>query len=135
MFERHGDVLNDGSVEALALDAIHGDKRAQVLSMELSALDALAGNGGGKRAKIAQIKELARLTLAWSRVSDAISSHRYVVAAKRAGDASYRALIKGDIATAADQKAPSAYEPCVLRRKPQSGGNGRILIQSKGCAP
>ena len=104
MFERHGDVLNDGSVEALALDAIHGDKRAQVLSMELSALDALAGNGGGKRAKIAQIKELARLTLAGSRVSDAISSHRYVVAAKRAGDASYRAVVKGDIATAAEQK-------------------------------
>ena len=104
MFERHGDVLNDGSVEDAALDAVHGDKRGQVLVAELDALSALAGEAGGKRAKLAQIKEIARVTLAGARVQDAIASHRYVAAAKKAGDAAFRAIVKKDIATAADQK-------------------------------
>ncbi len=36
MRERHGDPLNDGSAEASALDALHNDKKAQALSMELA---------------------------------------------------------------------------------------------------
>ncbi|MGL5828337.1 MAG: hypothetical protein ACRC0L_02055, partial [Angustibacter sp.] len=104
MFQRHGDVLNDGSVEREALDAVHGDPRAQVLTMELNALEAMKGKSGGRKTKSAQIKEAARRIIADSKVKDAISTHRYVAAAKKAGDVSYRAIVRGDIATAVDAK-------------------------------
>lgn len=104
MFERHGDVLKDGSVEEKALDALHGDKRAQALDMEAAALERLAGEAGGRKAKLAQIKEVARRALAGSLVKNAIASHHYVAAAKKAGDAAFRAIVKKDFAGAASQK-------------------------------
>lgn len=39
MIERHGDILNDGSIEQEARDAMHSEEQAKVLLAELKALD------------------------------------------------------------------------------------------------
>ena len=39
MIEKHGDILNDGSIEQEALEAMHSEEQAKVLLAELKALD------------------------------------------------------------------------------------------------
>lgn len=133
MFERHGDVLNDGSVEEMALDALHGDKRAQALDMEATALERLSGEAGGRKAKLVQIKAAAHRTLAGSMVKDAIASHRYVAAAKKAGDAAFRAIVRKDFASSAAQKRRQIMNHAfyVESRKVSAAVDGIIAKVSK----
>lgn len=102
MFERYGDPLRDGSIEATALEAVHGDKRARVLALELSALNKRGGNGTPSRPQ--QFRAIARRTLSAMKVSDASASARFLTAERKAGTEAYRAVANGDIAAAADAK-------------------------------
>lgn len=101
MFERHGDPLRDGTVEAKAVEAVHGDKRARVLAMEL---DILRAQPGGTKSAVAVFREMARGTLARMPVRDAMASNRYLAAERKAGEASFRAFSGGDIQAAAEAK-------------------------------
>ena len=101
MFERHGDPLRDGTVEAKALEAVHGDKRARVLALEL---DILRASPGGTKSAVSVFREMARGTLANMRVRDAMAANRYLAAERKAGEASYRAFSNGDLAGAAEAK-------------------------------
>lgn len=103
MFERHGDVLRDGAIEAAALDAIHGDKRARVLALELDALNRRAGRPGGKTS-VAEIREIARRTMARMRVRDAMNANRYLAAERKAGEQAYRMASSGDLVGASEAK-------------------------------
>lgn len=101
MFERHGDPLRDGTVEAKAVEAVHGDKRARVLAIEL---DVLRAAPGGTRSAVSVFREMARQTLARMPVRDAMASNRYLTAERKAGEASYRAFAAGDLKGAAEAK-------------------------------
>lgn len=88
MFERHGDVLRDGTVEAAALDAVHGDKRAQALALELKALVEVSGSDRGLTHK--EAREIARQTLSRAKVRDAVNANRYLAAERKAGEEAER---------------------------------------------
>jgi hypothetical protein len=88
MRERHGDVLNDGSIQAEALSAIHGDKRAQWIAAELNAIVEVAGTGTGITAK--EARATAKLSIARMRVRDAVNSSRFLAAERKAADEAAR---------------------------------------------
>ncbi len=83
MRERHNDPLLDGSVQQAALDAVHNDKRGQVLAQELRALNDIAGLDRGLTWKDAQ--ESARRTIRTLKVRDAVRADRFLAAERRAG--------------------------------------------------
>lgn len=82
MRERHGDVLNDGTIEAEAMSAVHNDKRAQWLAAELKAVVEIAGSGVGMTAKEARAS--ARGSIARMRVRDGINASRFLAAERKA---------------------------------------------------
>lgn len=84
MRERHGDPLNDGSVEADALEALHTDKRGQWIAAELKAVTEVAGVAVPLTAK--EARAAARQTLARTRVRDAVNSSRFLAAERKAAD-------------------------------------------------
>ena len=88
MRERHGDALNDGSVEAVALDSVHNDKRGQWIAAELNAVIDVAGVG--KRTTAKEARHSARQTLARMRVKDATSVGRFLAAERKAADEAAR---------------------------------------------
>jgi hypothetical protein len=88
MFERHGDALRDGTVEAVALDAVHTDKRGQWLAAELKAVTEVAGMDGALTAKEARAS--ARQTIARMRVRDAMNANRFLSAERKAGEEAAR---------------------------------------------
>lgn len=102
MRETHGDVLNDGTVEQEALAAIHGEKRARVLALELDALNRRLGKGEPTRAKI--VRQIARQTISRMKVRDAMAAGRFLAAERKAATAAYRAVAEGNIEEAAAQK-------------------------------
>ncbi len=82
MDERHGDALNDGEIELIALDAVHSDKRTEWIAAELKAVSEVAGVEVGLTAKEAKI--VARETLDKMSVKDASASHRFLAAERKA---------------------------------------------------
>ena len=88
MFERHGDPLADGTVQRMALDAVHGDKRARTLAVELKALTDVAGSDRGITHK--EAREIARQTLSRTKVRDAMAANRYLTAERKAGEEAQR---------------------------------------------
>ncbi|MDK2769923.1 MAG: hypothetical protein KYX69_19670 [Sphingomonas sp.] len=88
MNERHGDVLNDGTVEAEALDAVHGDKRGQWIAAELKAISEIAG--GGVRMTAKEARATARQTIARMRVRDAMNANRFLSAGRKAAEEASR---------------------------------------------
>lgn len=82
--ERHGDVLNDGTVEAQALDAVHTDKRGQWIAAELKAISQIAGVDVALTAK--EARATARQTIAKMRVRDAMNANRFLAAERKAAD-------------------------------------------------
>lgn len=102
MYERHGDPLKDGTIEAKALDAVHGDKRAQALALELDALNRRTGRD--RKSRVAEVREIARQTVARMKVRDAVSVNRFLTAERKAGEEAYRAVASGDYEAAAAAK-------------------------------
>jgi len=82
MRERHGDMLNDGSAEAEALEAVHNDKKAQWLAAELKAIAEVAGVDVALTAKEARAS--AQSATARMRVRDAVASERFLAAERKA---------------------------------------------------
>lgn len=88
MRERHGDALNDGSIEAEAISVVHNDKRGQWIAAELKAVVEISGTGVGMTAKEARAS--AKATIARMRVRDAISAGRFLAAERKAADEAAR---------------------------------------------
>ncbi len=86
MRERHGDVLNDGTAEAQALDAVHNDKRGQWIAAELKAAIDVAGSGVGMTAKEARAS--AKAAIARMKVRDAMNANRFLAAERKAAEES-----------------------------------------------
>lgn len=88
MNERHGDALNDGEIEQIALDAVHSDKKGQWIAAELKAVSEVAGVDVSLTAKDARAS--ARQTIARMRVRDAMAANRFLAAERKAAEEAAR---------------------------------------------
>lgn len=88
MNERHGDALNDGEIEQIALDAVHTDRRGEWIAAELKAVAEVAGVDIRLTAKDARAS--ARQTVARMRVRDAVAANRFLAAERRAAEEAAR---------------------------------------------
>lgn len=88
MNERHGDALNDGEIEAVALDALHTDKRGEWLAAELKAVAEVAGVD--VKITMKDARATARQTIARMKVRDATAAMRFLAAERKAGEEAAR---------------------------------------------
>lgn len=88
MNERHGDALNDGEIEAVALDALHTDKRGEWLAAELKAVAEVAGVD--LKITMKDARATARATIARMKVRDATAAMRFLAAERKAGEEAAR---------------------------------------------
>tara|TARA_B100000073_G_scaffold347991_2_gene364423 strand:+ start:15091 stop:23652 length:8562 start_codon:yes stop_codon:yes gene_type:complete len=101
MKERHGDMLNDGSLEEEALNAVYNDERAKVIAMEMRAI---ARQLGGDMPAIDALKEAARATISRMPTNDAAKFSRYHHATRKAAREAGKALGAKDYETAVEWK-------------------------------
>lgn len=90
-------------IAAVALDALHGEKAGELLVAEMRAL-AKGGNVKGKVTPRQQAREVARRTIAGTKVREALRSHLWQGAERRAANDAAEALAKGDRQGAFDAK-------------------------------
>lgn len=83
MRERHGDVMNDGTLEAEAMDAVHNDKRGEWIAAELKAVQDVAGVKVGLTLK--EARAAARTAAGRMAVRDATNASRFLAAERKAG--------------------------------------------------
>lgn len=95
MRKRHGDPLGDGSIEAAAVEALHGEKRGQLLAAELRAIGKAAKRG--KVTTRSQAAEIARKTIRQMPIRKAVRSGQYLAAERRAGERAALAVARGDM--------------------------------------
>lgn len=93
MRERHGDMLNDGSIEAEALEALHNEARSDVLAEEVRAL---ARKVDKKPTPYAIAARWAKQAIAGRTVVDVQDLAQFTRAEARAAKAAEQAFIKGD---------------------------------------
>lgn len=103
MLERYGDMLNDGSIQQAALDAIHSDQAGAVLATELRALARKAGRDA-PATPLQVAREWAARQVAGRLVSDVQALGRYARDEAKAARAVEVALVAGDNAEAYRQK-------------------------------
>ena len=84
MSDIHGDALNDGEIEIIALDAVHSERRTEWLAAELKAISEVAGVALDLTAKEARI--VARETLERATVKDAMAAQRFLAAERKAAN-------------------------------------------------
>lgn len=102
MLDRHGDMLNDGAIEAQADEAVRNEERGKLLLSELKALN--KGNVNGPRMDRATIKQLAKENIAKLSFKQ-IHPGKYRKAELRAAQEAAAALATGDKETAARAKS------------------------------
>lgn len=104
MNDRHGDILNDGSIEQEALAAVHNDKQGEVIAAELRSLSRRANR---QPTPYRLARDWAANKIAESTVQEATSGaalQRYARAAAKAGKAAEAAILSGDVEEAYTQK-------------------------------
>jgi regulator of extracellular matrix RemA (YlzA/DUF370 family) len=104
LIDRHGDILEDGSIEDEALSIIHNDKQGEALAMELREL----GRRSQRKPTAYRVaKQWAEQKIRTSRVADALSGQamqRYRRSAKVASERAEAAILAGDMEEAFRQK-------------------------------
>lgn len=101
MLERHGDALNDGSIEDEALAAVHNAAQADVLSMEARAI---ARQAGQTPLRMDDIKAWADDQISTMPVERGTDVRRFARVEAKAGREVERALLKGDARAAFEAK-------------------------------
>lgn len=102
MVEKHGDVLNDGTIEQEALDAVNDMHRGAQLTGELRALIRKAGSDQKVWSEDA-MKGWAQAQIAGRKARD-VRPAVYLRAERKAGDEALKALAKDDTQGALDAK-------------------------------
>lgn len=100
LLDRFGDVLNDGSIEQEAIDAIHSERYGDILAMDLAVL---ARKAGQQPAPIDALRAWARDRVGSRPVREARPG-RYLRAERSASTAVQKALAAGDRDEAFRQK-------------------------------
>ncbi len=102
MRKTYPDPLVSGKIEDEALEALHGEKRGQLIAAELRALSKSAPKG--VMTTRSQAREIAQRTIARMPIRDAVRSGQYSVAAARAAERSQQLVAKGDLPAAFEEK-------------------------------
>jgi len=114
MIERHGDLLNDGTIEEEALAAINNDRQAEVIAAEARQL----GKGRGVAPTPYRLaREWAARKIAEGKVVDVASRsaiQRYARAVAKAGRSAEAAFIAGDVDEAFRQKQSQMLNQALL---------------------
>ncbi|MBF0359327.1 MAG: hypothetical protein HQL70_12050, partial [Magnetococcales bacterium] len=100
MREKHGDILNDGSIEEEAVQVVYSNKRGELIAKELAMLNKQTG---GPELSARAVQEKARQIIAAKKSQFATRPHIYSAAARRSGSAAIHAMARGDIAEAERQ--------------------------------
>lgn len=116
MKEEHGDLLNDGTLPEEALKAVHSEKRARVLQLELKYLSTnKVGAFKGLVRKVARrippseaVKRQAESVIA-QKTGRTLQPGAYLVAEKRAAKNAVDALLRGDVQLAFDEKLKEQF--------------------------
>ena len=95
MRERHGDILTDGSIADEAINALHNDRRADMLAVELKAL--------GSRVVRDQVKRAAEAAIGRTRHMN-IKPYGYLLAGRKAAREAFASAVSGDLEGAAQAK-------------------------------
>ena len=109
MDERHGDPLNDGSIEAEALAAIHNEQQANTVAAEVRQLARQMGRSQGNlNARV--FRQRARAMLGRMTVKEAAKPHNFLAAERRASREAEKAFARiargnGEAALAAAYQA------------------------------
>ncbi|WP_417793092.1 hypothetical protein [Terasakiella pusilla] len=103
MKEVWGDILNDGTIEDFALDAVYNDERVNFLRTELKVLNKRAGNAG-KPAPTPFLKQTAKDHIEQQPIRTAFTPGRFQAAEVRAAREAQLAVIEGDYQRAAEAK-------------------------------
>jgi hypothetical protein len=97
MLERHGDALNDGTIEAEALAAVHNKAQADVMAVETRAI---ARQAGKTAIKLKDIEVWASTQLADMPIKRASDQAAFARLEGKAGREAQRALLAGDMEAA-----------------------------------
>jgi len=117
MKERHGDPLNDGSLEIEAQKAVHGDQRGVFLRGELRAL---ARKTGKPHTPAHVVDAIVDQVFADKPVGELLKPMRYEQQAMRAAKAADKALLNGDFETAFQKKREQVLNHALFRRALQA---------------
>lgn len=93
MLDRHGDALNDGSIESEALEAVHNSAQADVMAMETRAI---ARQAGKVALKLDDIEAWADDQIAGMKVPRGTDQSAFTRLEAKYGKEVQRALLKGD---------------------------------------
>lgn len=93
MAERHGDMLNDGSIEAEALSALHNEARSDVLAAEVRALSRQTGKPA---TPFQMARQWAKRAIAEKAIPEVMDLSAYTRAEAKASRLAEQAMIKGD---------------------------------------
>ncbi len=106
MKEKHGDILNDGTIEAEADKAIRNDNRANFIATELELLQKLSNQQAS--IKKPAIKKAAERYVSETQVKD-LRLGKYIAAEVRAAKNAQIELTKGNLKEAAEQKRKQLF--------------------------
>ncbi len=125
MLERHGELIDQRSIERAAEAAIHNDVRARVLARELNAL---AKATGSPRLLAKAAAEAADAAINAKKVKD-LQPKQYTIAEGKAGRASLEAFKKGDTQTAAIQKRGQLLNNALAKRAAEAQASIEKALQ------
>lgn len=92
-----------GAIEQVAVDALHGEKRGQLIVAELRAINRLASRKQPMTSR-AQARAMANDIIARLPVREAIASHKYLAAERKFAEQASRDLAAGNIEEAFEAK-------------------------------
>lgn len=104
MQARHGDPMTDGTLPQLALDAVHGSRKIQLLERELGVLAALAREPRPNRRELKAVAE----ALLSRKTARQIRPNEYLVAERKAARAAAQSAAKGRYGEALQAKRQQA---------------------------
>lgn len=111
MRERHGDPMTDGTLPGEAMDAVHNNKRVQVLERELALLAQLAGQ---PRISARELTAVARRQVQAKTLRE-LRPNQYLAQERRAANEATKAAAKGDYAMALQAKRQQAFSAAMYR--------------------
>lgn len=136
MRERHGDPLNDGSIEEEALAAIHNDQRAEVISSEMRALARRSNRAGyqvatpWRTAKDWADRVVREGTISEQASAAALARHRRNEA--KAGKAAEAALVAGNVDEAFRQKQSQLHHHALYRAAKEAKDQIDVAVKRLG---
>lgn len=130
MREQFGDMLTDGSLPEAAMEAVHNNARAKLLSRELQILNRRRGNRG--RGAVEQIKASAQRAIRQKRIVD-IRPDSYRRAEAKAARASFQAALDQNFDLAFTEKQRQIYNHYLFREarnaREQAEKDRRRIVQ------